>query len=125
MRVVPNGHTKALAAEHQPDHAQLPILKAVQVRMRTIVEIDQGAFGDQVFAATITGGKQERNVGDLLGENIDRAIHPRALLIRIGKDGPVQFFALQPILDRISRRGALDDLGLRLAAAFGSRGATV
>jgi len=51
------------------------------------VKIEQGAGRDEVFASAFAAGKEEWNVGDLLGECVDGAIDPDDLLICIGEDG--------------------------------------
>src|SRR3954469_896756 len=73
---VVNGNAKALAAEHEPDDAEFPILETVQVRMRTSVKFRQWPGGDQVFPAAIASREKERDVGNLFGEDIDGAVHP-------------------------------------------------
>ena len=77
---------EAFAAEHQPDDAELPILEAVQVRVRVGVEINQWAGGDEGFAATVAGREKEGDVGDLLGERVDGAVNPNNLFISTGED---------------------------------------
>src|SRR5713101_4149432 len=81
-----DGDAEALATEHEPDDAQLPILEAVYVRVRMVVKVHQRTGGNQGFAPAVAGGEEERNVGDLLGQDVDGAINPDHLLIGIGKN---------------------------------------
>jgi len=62
-------------------------LKAVELRMRTVVEVNQGAGSDQGFAATFAIREEEGNVGDLFGENVDAAVNPRDLFESIDEVG--------------------------------------
>ena len=75
-----------------------PVLESVEVRMWAIVEVVQRAGGDEGFAAAFPAGEQERDIGDLFGEDVDRAIDPDDLLIGVGKRGTgvVDIFATKP-----------------------------
>ena len=64
---------------------QFPILEAIDVGMRAIIEIEERAGGDEVFATALAGGEKERDIGDLLGEDIDGAIDPDDLFVRVSK----------------------------------------
>jgi len=77
---------EALAAEHEPHDAQFPVLEPVYLRVWTGVEIQQRAGGDEVFATARAGGEEERDVGDLIGQDVDGAVNPDDLLIGVGED---------------------------------------
>src|ERR1041384_3217023 len=85
--IVVNGDAEALAAEHEPDDAELPVLEAVYLRVRAGVEIGQWAGGDEVFATAGAAGKEEGDIGDLLGEDVDGAINPDGLFVGVEEDG--------------------------------------
>ena len=65
--------SEALAAEQQPQNAEFPVLEAVDVRMGLIIEVMEGAGGNEVFAAAFAAAEQEGNVGDLFGEDEEGA----------------------------------------------------
>ena len=48
--ILKDRHPETLAAQHQPDHPQLPILEPVDLRMRPAVEIHQRPGRDQLLA---------------------------------------------------------------------------
>ncbi len=79
--------SEALAAEHEPHDAEFPVLEAIDVRMGAGVEVMQRAAGDEGLATALAGGEEERDVGDLLGEDIDSAIDPGDLVVGVGKQG--------------------------------------
>src|SRR5258708_34045330 len=79
-----DGNAEALATEHEPDDAQLPILEAVYVRVRMVVKVPQRTGGNQGFAPAVAGGEEERNVGDLLGQPVNAAKTPNAFCSSIG-----------------------------------------
>src|SRR5438552_3100610 len=89
---------EALAAQHEPDDSQLPVLEPVYVRVRMFVKIQQRPSCDQRFAASISSGKQERNVRHLFRQHIDGAIDPYHLLVGVGEDraSGLALFAPQP-----------------------------
>jgi hypothetical protein len=91
------------------------------VGVRTIVEIVQGAAGDQVFPAALAAGEQKREVGDLLGQYINGAIDPDYLLIGVGQEGAAGggAFAAQP---GDGGGGELGDGGLRWRGRGGAAG---
>jgi len=80
-----NRDAHALAAEHEPEDSEFPVLETVDVRMRMGVKIEERTGSDQVFAATLAGGEEERNVGNLFSQDIDGAINPDDLLVGVLK----------------------------------------
>jgi hypothetical protein len=86
-RVVVDRDADALAAEHEPDDAEFPILEAGDEGMRLVVEIMQWAGGDEVLAAPLARGKEERDAGDLLGQDVDGTVDPGELLVGAGEEG--------------------------------------
>src|SRR6266478_5430323 len=96
------GDAEAFAAEHEPDDAQLPVLEAIYLGVRMVVKVQQRTGGNEGFAATITGGEKEWDVGDLLGQDVDGPINPDDLLIGVGQDGAgaVEVVAAEPLFRR-------------------------
>src|SRR6266404_5843030 len=84
--VLEDGDAHAFAAKHEPDDAEFPILEPVDLGMGPGVEIQEGAAGDQLLPAPVATGEEERDVGDLLGQNVDGAVNPNNLLVGVGKD---------------------------------------
>lgn len=58
-------------------------MKAIDVGMGLVIEIDEGAGGNEVFAAALAVGKEERDVRDLFGEDGGGAVHPGDLFVGI------------------------------------------
>src|SRR5260221_417058 len=85
--------------------------------MGMVVEINQRPIRNEIFPSALAAGKQKGNISDLLGQNIDGAIYPDHLLIRIGEDrsGGGQVRALQPGVRIRAERFADDRLGSRRA----------
>src|SRR5258708_4094347 len=81
-----NWDKEAFAAEHEPDDAQLPILETVHMRVRMRIEIQQGAGGDEVFTTALAVREQEGDVGHLFCQDVDGAVDPDRLFVRIRKD---------------------------------------
>jgi len=79
-----NWNAHALAAEHEPEDAEFPILETVDVRVRIGVEIEERTGGDQAFPAPLAGREEERDIGDLFGQDVDGAINPDDLLVGVG-----------------------------------------
>ena len=50
-----DGDAEAFAAEHEPDDAELPVLEAIDLRVRVVVEVQQRTGGDEGFAPAIPG----------------------------------------------------------------------
>src|SRR5207248_2686727 len=74
---------EALAAQHQPDDPQFPICEAIDLRVRTPVEIHEWTRRDELLSVSRAGGEPERNIGNLFGQNIDCAVNPHNLLIGV------------------------------------------
>ncbi len=89
-----HGDAEAFAAQHEPDDAELPILKAIQMRVGMGVKVRKGAGGDEVFPAAVAGREEKGNVRDLLGDDIDGAIDPDYLLISVGENWTGSFSAI-------------------------------
>jgi len=51
-------------------------LEAVEAWVRTVVEVDEWAGGDEGFTAAFAAGEEEWGVGDLFGENVYAAVSP-------------------------------------------------
>src|SRR6266567_9347690 len=68
-RLVVDWDAEAFAAEQQPEDAEFPVFKTIYVGMGLIVEIVERTGGDEIFAAAFAARKQERDVGDLFGED--------------------------------------------------------
>src|SRR5258706_14070981 len=51
-----------------------------------IVKLLKRPGGDKGFPAAVATGRQERNIGNLLGDGVNSAINPDDLLIGIGQD---------------------------------------
>jgi len=81
VRVAVDRDAKAFAAQQQPQHPQFPVLEPVNLRMRLIVEVHQRARRNQVLTPAFAGRKKERRVRDLLGDTVNRPIHPRDLFV--------------------------------------------
>ena len=85
--ILVNRDAEGFAAEEEPEDAEFPVLEAVDLRMGAVVEVVERAGGDEIFPAAFTAGEEERDVGDLLGDDIDGAIHPDDLLVGVRKTG--------------------------------------
>jgi hypothetical protein len=96
--LVVDGDADAFAAEHEPEDTEFPILEGVDVWVRGGIEILEGPGGDEVFAATFAAGKEEWDIGDLLGKNIDGAVDPHHLFVRIAEEwgGGMRLLAAEP-----------------------------
>jgi len=81
-----DGEAKALAAEEEPEDAEFPVLEPGETGVGAIIEIDERAGGNEVFAAAFTGGKEEGDIGDLLGDGIHGAVNPDDLLVGVGEE---------------------------------------
>ena len=93
-----NRDADALAAEHEPDDAEFPVLEAVDVGVGPGVEIQEGPGGDEVFATALAAREEKGDIGDLLGEDVDGAVNPDDLFVGAGEDGPgrVGLFGAEP-----------------------------
>ena len=87
-RVGIDGDPHAFAAEHEPDDAKFPVLEPINIWVGVVVEIKEGARGDEVLAPALAVGKEKGDVGDLFGQDADGTVHPDHLLIGIGQCGP-------------------------------------
>ena len=82
-----DGDAEAFAAEEEPKDAEFPVLEAVDLGVRTVVEIHEGAGGDQSFFAALAPGQDKGDVGDLLSDGVDGAIDPDDLLVGVVEKG--------------------------------------
>ena len=94
-----DGDAEAFAAEHEPDDAHLPILETVHAGMWPVVKIRERSGCNQSLPATVAGREKERDVGDLLGQDVDGAVNPDHLLIgvREGRTSRVEILATEPL----------------------------
>ena len=102
-----DGDAEAFAAEHEPNDAQLPILETVHASMWPVVKIQKLPGGNQGLAATVAGREKERNVRNLLGQDVDGAVNPDDLLVSIRQRGTsgIEILATEPLF---WRKGALE-----------------
>ena len=111
MRVGIDRDAEAFAAEHEPDDAQLPILETVHASMWPVVKIQKRAGGNQGFTATVAGREEERNVRDLLGQDVDGAVNPDDLLVSIRQRGTsgIEILTTKPLFrgERTFERGSV------------------
>ena len=70
------GNAEAFAAEEEPEDAEFPVFEAVDVGMGLVIEVMEGAGGDEVFASAFTARKEEWDIGDLFGEDAGGTIEP-------------------------------------------------
>ena len=85
MLIAEDRNAHALAAEHEPEDTEFPVLEAIDVGVRAVIEIEERAGGDEVFATALAGGEEERDMGELLGQDIDGAIDPDDLFVGVGE----------------------------------------
>ena len=86
-----DGDAEALATEEEPEDAEFPVVETIYVGVGLVVEIVEGAGGDEVFAAAFAAGKQKRQIGDLLGQNVDGAIDPGDLGVGVVEERAAGF----------------------------------
>src|SRR6266478_2990498 len=103
---------EALAAEHEPDNAEFPILEPIEVGVGPVVKLNERTARDESLASALAGGDQERDVGDLLGERVDCAVNPDNLFVGAGEDRAVifVFLASQPSSGAWGNRAPGSDL---------------
>ncbi|MPN22959.1 hypothetical protein SDC9_170344 [bioreactor metagenome] len=71
-------------------------MEPVHQRVGGTIEIMQRPAGDEVFTSAFAGREEERDVGDLLGEDIDGAVNPHDLLVNVGAGAGGELSAAEP-----------------------------